>query len=306
MAAWRGGRARIWMTGAVTFLVAIPCALTGYVSQQNFDAQWISTQAKDGMNSVGIGSFFNVIELRSDVQLPRASCCRSRSSRSSSRHVLLVRKHGIVPPFQLSDRGAPQPGRARAAAQSPTPATARRAACHEPRERRRARTRRRSRVDGRATAPTTSSRRRRSRSAWCWPGARADDPVLVARRPPSTVKSWSRTDPVDFVTTATTELDGTSGTGDLRPALQPQLRRPAHRVHPPAEVARCAATRSTPPRTSCSRHCARSPASRRCRAPISTYQRGAAKHAGRAGRAPTRRRSARRRRPGRLDLRARR
>ena len=48
------------MTGAVTFLVAIPCALTGYVSQQNFDSQWIATQAKDGINSVGAGAFFNV------------------------------------------------------------------------------------------------------------------------------------------------------------------------------------------------------------------------------------------------------
>ena len=61
MAAWRGGRARVWITGAVTFLVAIPCALTGYVSQQNFDAQWISTQAKDAMNAAGIGSFFNLL-----------------------------------------------------------------------------------------------------------------------------------------------------------------------------------------------------------------------------------------------------
>ena len=60
MAAWRGGRARVWITGAVTFLVAIPTALTGYVSQQNFDAQWIATQAKDGLNSVGVGAFFNV------------------------------------------------------------------------------------------------------------------------------------------------------------------------------------------------------------------------------------------------------
>ncbi len=46
MAAWRGGRARVWVTGAIVFLVAVPCALTGYVSQQNFDAQWISTQAR--------------------------------------------------------------------------------------------------------------------------------------------------------------------------------------------------------------------------------------------------------------------
>jgi hypothetical protein len=35
--------------------------------------------------------------------------------------------------------------------------------------------------------------------------------------PPSTIKSWSRTDPVDFVTTATTELDGSSTTGGYGP-----------------------------------------------------------------------------------------
>jgi hypothetical protein len=34
---------------------------------------------------------------------------------------------------------------------------------------------------------------------------------------PSTVQSWSRSDPVDFVTTATTELDGSSGTGGYGP-----------------------------------------------------------------------------------------
>jgi len=35
--------------------------------------------------------------------------------------------------------------------------------------------------------------------------------------PPSTVQQWSRNNPVDFVTTATTELDGTSGTGGYGP-----------------------------------------------------------------------------------------
>ncbi len=54
---------------------------------------------------------------------------------------------------------------------------------------------------------------------------------------PSTVQSWARTDPVDFVTTATTELDGSSGTGRLRTSVQPRVRRPAHPVHPSAEVA---------------------------------------------------------------------
>jgi hypothetical protein len=35
--------------------------------------------------------------------------------------------------------------------------------------------------------------------------------------PPSTIKSWSRADPVDFVTTATTELDASSTTGSYGP-----------------------------------------------------------------------------------------
>jgi hypothetical protein len=34
---------------------------------------------------------------------------------------------------------------------------------------------------------------------------------------PSTIRQWSRTDPVDFVTTATTELDGSSGLGGYGP-----------------------------------------------------------------------------------------
>jgi hypothetical protein len=34
---------------------------------------------------------------------------------------------------------------------------------------------------------------------------------------PSTIQSWSRTDPVDFVTTATVELDGSSGTAGYGP-----------------------------------------------------------------------------------------
>jgi len=103
MAAWRGGRSRVWMTGAVTFLVAVPCALTGYVSQQNFDAQWISTQAKDAFNSVGIGSFFNLMNFGQMYSyhillLPLAVVGLVVA------HVLLVRKHGVVPPFELQDK----------------------------------------------------------------------------------------------------------------------------------------------------------------------------------------------------------
>ena len=103
MAAWRGGRARVWMTGAVTFLVAVPTALTGYVSQQNFDAQWIATQAKDGLNSVGVGAFFNVTDFGQMYSyhvllLPLAVVALVVA------HVLLVRRHGVVPPFELAAR----------------------------------------------------------------------------------------------------------------------------------------------------------------------------------------------------------
>ncbi len=103
MAAWRGGRARVWVSGAITFLVAVPCALTGYVSQQNFDAQWIATQAKDGLNAAGVGAFFNVTNFGQMYSyhvllLPVAVIALV------SAHVLLVRRHGVVPPFELDRR----------------------------------------------------------------------------------------------------------------------------------------------------------------------------------------------------------
>ena len=103
MAAWRGGRSRVWITGAVTFLIAIPAAFTGYLSQQNFDAQWISTQAKDTMNASGIGSFFNLLNFGQMYSyhvllFPVAIVAIAVA------HVLLVRRHGVVPPFDLRER----------------------------------------------------------------------------------------------------------------------------------------------------------------------------------------------------------
>lgn len=98
MAAWRGGRSLTWVTGAVTFLVSILAAFTGYVSQTNFDAQWISTQAKDGINATGGGAYFNVLNLGQMlmwhiVLLPIGAVVLT------GLHVLLVRAKGVVPPF---------------------------------------------------------------------------------------------------------------------------------------------------------------------------------------------------------------
>jgi ubiquinol-cytochrome c reductase cytochrome b subunit len=102
MAAWRGGRARVWITGAITFLIAIPCALTGYVSQQNFDAQWISTQAKDAMNAAGVGAFFNLLNF-GQMYSWHIFLFPLLVVGVVTAHVLLVRHHGIVPPFLLDD-----------------------------------------------------------------------------------------------------------------------------------------------------------------------------------------------------------
>jgi ubiquinol-cytochrome c reductase cytochrome b subunit len=83
----------------VTFLVSILTAFTGYVSQTNFDSQWIATQAKDGINSTGGGAFFNVLNLGQMlmwhiVLLPIGAVALTVA------HVVLVRVKGVVPPFE--------------------------------------------------------------------------------------------------------------------------------------------------------------------------------------------------------------
>lgn len=99
MAAWRGGRSLTWVTGGVLFLTSIATAFTGYVSQTNFDSQWISTQAKDGINSTGAGAYFNVMNLGQMlmwhiVLLPLAAVALTGI------HVVMVRLRGVVPPFE--------------------------------------------------------------------------------------------------------------------------------------------------------------------------------------------------------------
>lgn len=59
--AWRHGRRATWVTGALLFVGGIGTAFTGYLSQTNFDAQWIAVSAKDALNGVLIGAFFNVL-----------------------------------------------------------------------------------------------------------------------------------------------------------------------------------------------------------------------------------------------------
>jgi quinol-cytochrome oxidoreductase complex cytochrome b subunit len=105
MAAWRGRRALTWITGTVCFLTSIGTAFTGYLVQQNFDSQWIAGQAKDGLNSVGIGAFFNVLDFGQMlmwhiVLLPFVLALLTFW------HILLVRLRGIVPPIDATTPSA--------------------------------------------------------------------------------------------------------------------------------------------------------------------------------------------------------
>ncbi len=104
MAAWRGGRTRTWITGVVAFVASIGAAFTGYLSQTNLDSQWISTQAKDGLNAVGVGAWFNVLNpgamlMWHIVLMPLIVGVITVV------HVILVRRHGVVPPID-SEEGA--------------------------------------------------------------------------------------------------------------------------------------------------------------------------------------------------------
>ena len=82
----------------VAFVASIGAAFTGYLTQSNFDSQWISGEAKDGINSIGVGSWFNVLNpgqmlMWHIVLLPLAIGI------IAALHVLLVRRHGVVPPL---------------------------------------------------------------------------------------------------------------------------------------------------------------------------------------------------------------
>jgi quinol-cytochrome oxidoreductase complex cytochrome b subunit len=100
MAAWRGRRKATWVTGAVAFMISVGTAFTGYLSQQNFDSQWISTQAKDGINSTGAGAFFNVLNF-GQMLMWHILLLPLVLGAFIVLHVLLVRRRGVVPPFAL-------------------------------------------------------------------------------------------------------------------------------------------------------------------------------------------------------------
>jgi hypothetical protein len=191
MAAWRGKRVLAWVTGVVAFGVSIIECFTGYLSQQNFDSQWISTNGKDAFNGAGVGAFFNLMNFGQMlmwhiVLVPIVLVALVGA------HVLLVRVRGVVPPL--------------------------------PKRRARGRAERRTAVKADAGPWRGPTRHYDILKEGTVAGVIALVLVVVLAGvlsspdvPPVTVQSWANVAPADFMGTAATELAGTSETASYGP-----------------------------------------------------------------------------------------
>jgi hypothetical protein len=99
MAAWRGKRGLTWITGVLAFLASIVECFTGYLSQQNFDSQWISTNGKDAFNAIGLGAFFNLMNF-GQMLLFHVVLIPLILIAIVGAHVLLVRIRGVSHPIE--------------------------------------------------------------------------------------------------------------------------------------------------------------------------------------------------------------
>jgi hypothetical protein len=196
MAAWRGKRAWTWITGVVAFLASVIECFTGYVSQQNFDSQWISASGKDAFNPVGVGAFFNIMNF-GQMLMWHIVLVPIILVAITGAHVLLVRVRGVSHPLPA---GIGTPGRG------------------SPRQRRRAQ----------AAADAAPWRGATRRYDILKEGTIASVIILVLTFalasllsspdvPSVTVQSWAKVAPADFLATSATELNGTSGSATYGP-----------------------------------------------------------------------------------------
>ena len=196
MAAWRGKRAWTWITGVVAFAASVIECFTGYVSQQNFDSQWISTSGKDAFNSVGVGAFFNVMNF-GQMLMWHIVLVPIVLVAIIGAHVLLVRVRGVSHPLPST---LATPGRGTL------------------RQRRRA-------LAQADAAPWRGATRRYDILK---EGTVAGVIVLLLTIalasllsspdvPSVTIQTWSRIAPADFLATAASELNGTSETATYGP-----------------------------------------------------------------------------------------
>ncbi len=198
MAAWRGKRARTWITGVLAFVVSVVEAFTGYLTQQNFDSQWISANGKDAFNAVGVGAFFNLLNF-GEMLLWHVVLVPIILLALVGVHVLLVRYRGVAHPlpsggFGKAEAGAPPRPSRRAQAVSdaadwtgPT---------------------RRYDIAKEATVATVVV----LLLTFLLAGLLSSPDV-----PAITIRTWAQVAPADFLGTAANELAGTSETATYGP-----------------------------------------------------------------------------------------
>jgi len=193
MAAWRGRRALTWITGVVAFGAAIVECFTGYLSQQNFDSQWIATNGKDAFNAVGVGAFFNVMNF-GQMLLWHVVLIPILLIALVGAHVLLVRVRGVSHPLPAKRIG----WRDRAA---------RKAAREADAGPWRGRTRRYDILKEGTIATAITLALVLIMAA-----------LLSSPNVPSvSVQSWAKVAPADFLLTASGELNGTAGAASYGP-----------------------------------------------------------------------------------------
>jgi hypothetical protein len=191
MAAWRGRRALTWVTGVVAFLASIVECFTGYLSQQNFDSQWISTNGKDAINATGLGAFFNLMNF-GQMLLWHVVLVPIVLVAIVGAHVLLVRVRGVSHPLPV---------------RLPRGRAARRAALAADR------------------AEWSGPMRRYDIAKEAAVASAVVLVVVVALAgllsspdvPPVTVRTWAQVAPADFLATTASELAGTSETANYGP-----------------------------------------------------------------------------------------
>lgn len=89
----------------VIFVFSILTAFTGYLIQQNFASQWIAVNAKDAINSTGLGGFFNVLNFGQMYGL-HVMLLPIGVTLLVVLHIVQVRSRGVVRP--LGDPYVPQ------------------------------------------------------------------------------------------------------------------------------------------------------------------------------------------------------
>jgi hypothetical protein len=191
MAAWRGKRALTWMTGVIAFMASVVECFTGYLSQQNFDSQWISTSGKDAFNAVGVGAFFNLMNV-GQMLLWHVVLIPVVLVALVGAHILAVRVRGVVHPLPVRFARGREARRAAVVADA---------------------------------APWQGATRRYDILKEATVATVVAVVLVVALAgllsspdvPPVTVASWANIAPADFVATAASELAGTSETATYGP-----------------------------------------------------------------------------------------